>query len=316
MVQKIFFTLVFLIALMSCSNPISDEVQLLLDTQSTLGEGALWNYRTGELMWVDIKGEILNLYNPVSGANTEMFTGQMVGTVVPTESGKVLLALQEGIYSFDPKTGSKQKLLDPEVDKPTNRFNDGKCDPSGRFWAGTMSTVGEQQAGALYRFDPDTTIHLMIDNVGTSNGIVWSADQTKMYYIDTPTMKVMAYDYDDETGEISNPLVAVEIPEGMGYPDGMTIDAEGNLWVALWGGSAVTCWNPHTGELLRKIDVPAKNVTSCAFGDDDLGTLYITTARESTSEEELKKFPHAGGLFKIRPGVKGVQAFFFNDTIE
>jgi sugar lactone lactonase YvrE len=110
--------------------------------------------------------------------------------------------------------------------------------------------------------------------------------------------------------------VAVEIPEGMGYPDGMTIDVDGNLWVALWGGSAVSCWNPHTGELLRKIDVPAKNVTSCAFGDDDLETLYITTARESTSEEELKKFPHAGGLFKIRPGVKGVQAFFFNDTIE
>lgn len=316
MVQKIFFTLAFLIALMSCSTPKSDEVQLVLDTRSTLGEGALWNYRTGELMWVDIKGEILNFYNPASGTNTEMFTGQMAGTVVPAESGQVLVALQNGIYSFDPETGSKQKLVDPEADKPNNRFNDGKCDPSGRFWAGTMSTVGEQQAGALYRFDPDTSIHLMIDNVGTSNGIVWSADKTKMYYIDTPTLKVMAYDYNDETGGISNPKVAVEIPDGMGYPDGMTIDVDGNLWVALWGGAAVSCWNPQTGELLRKIEVPAKNVTSCAFGDDDLGTLYITTARESTSEEDLEKFPHAGGVFKIRPGVKGVQAFFFNDTIQ
>jgi len=173
--------------------------------------------------------------------------------------------------------------------------------------------VGAKQAGALYRFDPDTSIHKMVDGVGTSNGIVWSADKTKMYYIDTPTRQVMGYDYDNETGAISHPKVAVEIPEGAGYPDGMTIDEEDNLWVALWGGSAVVCFNPENGELVRKIEVPAKNVTSCAFGGNDLGTLYITTARESTSDEDLQKFPHAGGVFKIRPGVKGVKAFFFND---
>jgi sugar lactone lactonase YvrE len=316
MAKNIFFTLSFLLALTSCSTQQSDEVQLVLDTKSTLGEGALWNNRTGELMWVNIKGEILNFYNPQTGNNKEMFTGQMVGTVVPAESGIVLVALQNGIYSFDPETGSKTLLADPEADKPDNRFNDGKCDPSGRFWAGTMSTVGGGKVGALYRFDPDSSIHLVIDQVSISNGIVWSADKTKMYYIDTPTMKVMGYDYDDATGEISNPKVAVEIPRGIGAPDGMTIDADGNLWVALWGGSAVGCFNPETGELIRKIEVPAKNVTSCAFGDDDLGTLYITTARESTSEEDLEKYPHAGGVFKVRPGVYGVEAFFFKDTDE
>ncbi|WP_167619466.1 SMP-30/gluconolactonase/LRE family protein [Maribellus sediminis] len=313
MVQRIFFTLSVFIVLFSCSTQKSSEVQLVIDSKSTLGEGALWNYKSGELMWINIKGEILNFYNPATGNNKEMFTGQMIGTVVPKESGGVLVALQNGIYAFDPESGSKQLIVDPEADKPNNRFNDGKCDPSGRFWAGTMSTIGGGKVGALYRLDPDNSIHKMIDKVSISNGIVWSADKTKMYYVDTPTMKVMRYDYDDASGEISNPKVAVEIPAGIGAPDGMTIDADGNLWVALWGGSAVGCFNPESGELIRKIDVPAKNVTSCAFGDDDLGTLYITTARESTSDEELTKFPHAGGVFKVRPGVHGVKAFFFND---
>lgn len=311
--RSIMWAFSFLVFLTNCNTPKSSEVELVIDSKSELGEGSIWNYRTGELMWINIKGKILNFYDPVTGLNKEMFTGQMIGTVVPTESGKVLAALQNGIYSFDPETGSKKLIVDPEADIPDNRFNDGKCDPAGRFWAGTMSLVGKEEAGALYRLDPDSTIHKMIDNVGTSNGIVWSADKTKMYYIDTPTRKVMAYNYDDETGDISNPEVAVEIPDGMGYPDGMTIDENDNLWVALWGGSAVGNFNSKTGELIRKIEVPAKNVTSCAFGDDDLGTLYITTARESTSDEDLKRFPHAGSVFKTRPGEKGVKAFYFND---
>lgn len=311
--KNFIFILLVLTLFMRCSEQKPAEVELVLDTRSELGEGAIWNYKTSELMWVNIKGKILNFYHPRTETNREMFTGQMVGTVVPTESGNVLVALKNGIYYFDVNSGSKRQLANPETDIPNNRFNDGKCDPAGRLWAGTMSTVGEKQAGALYRFEPDTTIHKMVEDVSISNGIVWSNDKTKMYYIDTPTQQVMAYNYNNETGEISNPKVAVEVPKEIGHPDGMTIDTDGNLWVALWGGSAVGCWNPETGELIRKIEVPAKNVTSCAFGDDDLGTLYITTAREGTSDEELKKWPLAGGVFKIRPGVKGVKAFFFND---
>ena len=253
----------------------------------------------------------MNFYNPETEFNKEMLTGQMIGTVVPEESGKVLVALQNGIYQLDPLTGTKILIANPEENIPTNRFNDGKCDPAGRFWAGTMDIEIEPEKGALYRLDPDSTIHKMIDRVSISNGIVWSHDCTKMYYIDSPTQKVMRYDYNNETGEISNPKVAIEIPEETGLPDGMTIDVDGNLWVALYGGAAVGCWNPQTGELIRKIEVPAKNVTSCAFGDDDLGTLYITTARQETSDEELKKYPNAGGVFKTRPGVKGVNASFF-----
>jgi len=309
--KNIVLILFTVVLLASCSTEKKDEVELVLDTKSDLGEGAIWNYKTGELIWVDITGKILNFYTPKLKNNKEMLTGQMIGTVVPAESGKMMVALENGFYQLDPETGAKKLIANPEEDIPGNRFNDGKCDPAGRFWAGTMSTTGKRQAGALYRLDADGSVHKMIDNVGTSNGIVWSPDYTKMYYIDTPTRKVMAWDYNNVTGEISNPKPAVEVPEEMGYPDGMTIDADGNVWIALWSGSAVGCWNPETGELLRTIDVPAKNVTSVAFGDDDLGTLYITTARTGTSEEELEKFPLAGGVFKTRPGVKGVEAFFF-----
>lgn len=309
--KNIVLVLTAVIVLASCSTEKKDEVELVLDSKSALGEGAIWNYKTGELIWVNITDKILNFYDPKLKYNKEMLTGQMIGTVVPAESGKMMVALENGFYEFDPETGSKKRIANPEEGIDGNRFNDGKCDPAGRFWAGTMSTEGKSQAGALYRLDPDSSVHKMIENVSISNGIVWSLDATKMYYIDTPTQKVMSWDYNQETGEISNPKTAIEIPEEMGSPDGMTIDAEGNVWIALWGGSAVGCWNPETGELLRKIEVPAKNVTSCAFGDEDLGTLYITTARQGTSEEELEKFPHAGGLFKTRPGVKGVEAFFF-----
>jgi sugar lactone lactonase YvrE len=311
--KPILLILVASVLLVYCSTPKKNKTELVLDTQSDLGEGAIWNHKTGELMWVNITGKILNFYNPKLKYNKEMFTGQMIGTVVPSESGKAMIALENGFYQFDPETGSKHFIIDPEKEISGNRFNDGKCDPAGRFWAGTMSLEGKKKAGALYRLDPDRTVHKMIEGVTTSNGIVWSRDQTKMYYIDTPTREVMAWNYNNETGEISNPQTAIEVPEDMGFPDGMTIDSEGNVWIALWGGAAVGCWNPETGELLRTIDVPAKNVTSCAFGGDDLGTLYITTARQNTNEKELEKFPHAGGVFKIRPGVKGVEACFFKD---
>lgn len=307
----IFVMFLVTILLTGCSIN-KNKVELVLDTQSALGEGAIWNYRTGELLWVNITDNILNFYNPAKDFNKEILTGQMIGTVVPAESGKLIVALENGFYQLDPVTGAKKLIADPEENIPGNRFNDGKCDLEGRFWAGTMSLEGKRNAGALYRLDPDSTVHMMIDSVSTSNGIVWSLNHQKMYYIDTPTQKVMAWDYDSGTGSIKNPQTAIDIPEDMGSPDGMTIDAEGNVWIALWNGSAVGCWNPETGELLRTLDVPAKNVTSCAFGDDDLGTLYITTARVGTTDEDLQKFPHAGGLFKSRPGVKGVEAFFFN----
>ncbi|MNL47740.1 L-arabinolactonase [compost metagenome] len=144
--------------------------------------------------------------------------------------------------------------------------------------------------------------------VTTSNGIAWSSDKKTMYYIDTLTQKVVAYIYDDKTGQISAPYEAITVPDSMGKPDGCTMDAEDMIWIALWGGQSVSRWNPQTGELLCKIEVPAKNVTSCAFGGQSLDTLYITTARTSTTEEDLVRYPYSGGVFAVTPGVKGIKA--------
>ena len=313
MTIRIYMGFLILILCFPACLPDAGKVEPVPGTRSQLGEGAVWNHRTGQLYWVDITGKLLNIYTPRLDITRELYTGQLIGTVVPAESGRVLVALEHGIYFLDPDTGTKQLILYPEGEPEGNRFNDGKCDPAGRFWVGTMSVNGIPGRGSLYRLDPDSLIRRMVDNVSISNGIAWSPDRSRMYYIDTPTQKVTGYEYDNITGEIRNGKTVIEIPDEMGHPDGMTIDNEGNLWICLWGGAAVGCWNPDTGKLLRKIDIPARNVTSCAFGDADLGTLYITTASIDTTPEELEKFPDAGALFKIRPGVTGVTACFFAD---
>jgi len=312
--QKHLILILLLCLLAGCSDH-RPETELVLNTQSSLGEGAIWNHKTEKLYWVDITGKIFHIFHPETGIHKEFLTGQMIGTIVPTDSGAAVAALKNGIYLIDIQTGSKKLLADPEPDLSGNRFNDGKCDPAGRLWAGTMSLTGKSGKGALYRIDGKGTAIKMIDRVSVSNGIVWSNDHTRMYYIDTPTQKVVRYDYDPSTGEIRNPQVVVEIPVESGSPDGMTIDNKGNLWIALWGGYAVTCWNPETGKLIQKIDVPAKNVSSCAFGGPDLKTLYITTARQDLSKQELDQYPLSGGLFKVRPGATGIPASFFKENI-
>ncbi|SMC51791.1 SMP-30/gluconolactonase/LRE family protein [Pedobacter nyackensis] len=286
------------------------KASLLLDTRSVLGEGAIWNDVDQKLYWVDIDPGLLHWFDPLTVHNETAVFNQKISTVVPTQHGNLLVALKDGIYSY--KKASNQLDLvvsNPENDSSGNRFNDGKCDPSGRLWVGTM---GDEQSAHLYRVDPDQSIHTMKTQVSTSNGLVWSPDKKKMYYIDTSTHKVVAYDYDDQSGQISNPADAIIIPDDMGKPDGSTIDSEGMIWIALWGGYAVTRWNPKTGALLCKVKVASKNVTSCAFGGKNLDTLYITTARTKTSEEELKLYPNSGGLFMIKPGVTGVKTNHFS----
>ncbi len=295
-------------------NSQSDTAMVVLDIRAELGEGAIWNQRENRLWWVDIEQGILHIFNPDDGTDKEYSLGRRIGTVVPTESGIALVALEDGLNFFDPETGELTFIADPEADLPAMRYNDGKCDPAGRLWVGSMGMEFPNRFKAsLYRLDNDLTVNKMLDSITVSNGICWSRDKTKMYYIDTPTMKVRVFDYDDRTGDISNGCTAVEIPEGMGGPDGMTIDSEGDLWVCLWGGACVGCFDPETGELLHKINVPAKNVTSCAFGGKDLGTLYITSASISMSPEDSVKYPLAGRLFAVKPDVKGVPAFFFKD---
>lgn len=281
------------------------EANLVLDSKVFLGEGPLWDAEKKSLWWINIFEGELFCFHPESGENTQYKMGQQIGTVVLQESGGVAVALENGFYSFDPESSELTAIADPESDKPGNRFNDGKCDPAGRFWAGTMEKVEEQATGALYCLEGSGACECKETGIFISNGIVWTADQKTMYYIDSPTRKVDAYDYDVDSGQITNRRTAFEIPEGMGYPDGMSIDADNNLWIAMWAGWGVVKFDPKNGEVLEKIELPVANVTACAFAGDDLNELYITTARKGNSEEELAKQPHAGSLFHAKVDVIG-----------
>ena len=288
-----------------------EPVELILDAKAILGEGAAWDAGRKRLYWVDISGEKVHIYNPANGSDRAISVGQPVGTLAPRQKGGLVLAMEKGLYFLDEESGELEFISDPESDLAGNRFNDGKCDPAGRFWGGTMSTIGQKKAGSLYRMDQDLSVHKLVEGITTSNGLIWSLDRRTMYYIDTPTMEVSALDYNNESGAISNRRVAVRVPEGQGNPDGMTIDAEGMLWVAMWQGWQVNRYNPQTGEKLMSIPVPVERVTSVAFGGDNLDELYITTARLQLEGAALEDQPHAGGLFKARPGVRGVEGFSF-----
>lgn len=284
--------------------------ELLLDTKSILGEGPLWDLEDQCLWWINIEAGQVHRFDPASGKNDTYEIGQRVGTVVRRQSGGLVLALVDGLATYDPESRKLDILCDPEADKPNNRFNDGKCDPQGRFWAGTLNFTDEDQPdGALYCLHTDGTIVKHFDGVRVSNGIVWTSDSQTMYYIDSPTRCIDAFDFNAATGEISNRRTAVKFTEAQGYPDGMTIDSEDMIWVAQWAGWGVSRFNPQTGELLEKIDVPSAQVTACAFGGPELEDLYITTARRGIEGEALDKQPHAGGLFVARPGVKGVPSY-------
>jgi len=279
--------------------------------KAELGEGAIWNHQTQEFYWVDIEGKKLHIYNPQTKENKSFLTPSRIGTVVPSGKESAIIALEDGMYSINTLTGDIKLFTKVESDQPDNRFNDGKCDPAGRLWVGSMHLEQINGRANLFRIDHDGTATKMLDSITISNGIVWTKDQKTMYDIDTPTGLIRAYDYDVTTGNITNERVAVEVPESLGYPDGMTIDAHDMLWVGLWNGNAVANFNPQTGKLIRKIEVPAHNVTACAFGGKDLDILYITTASVDMTPEELIKYPDAGSVFMAKPGVKGEKTWFF-----
>ncbi len=289
-------------------------VQLILDKKADLGEGSIWHPEEKVLYWVDINKPSVYRYDPATGREREYPATAKCSTLAPCRQGGLLVAQQNGIHHLETGTGMFKRLTDPLTD-PDIRYNDGKCDPGGRFWVGTIDMHGRPERAALYRFDQDGSLHEMLRPVTNSNGIVWTADKRTMYYIDTPTHHVFAFDYDNATGNISNRRIAVTVPNEMGSPDGMTIDASGSLWVALWGGGAVTCWDPVKGKLLQKITVPAPNISSCAFGGEKFDTLYITSAREHMTPQQIAEHPQSGSLFAVKPGVIGVPALFYEGAV-
>ena len=201
-------------------------------------------------------------------------------------------------------------ISNPEPHLPGNRFNDGKCDPAGRFWAGTMSHTDEPEKGSLYLLDKDLSVTQKIENVSISNGLAWSPDQNTFYYIDTPTKKVAAFHFDKTNGNIENKRYVIQFSNNEGTPDGMTIDSEGMLWIAHWDGWQISRWNPATGEKIKTILLPVSRVTSCCFGGKNLDDLYITSASTGLSDDQLRKEPLAGSLFVIKnTGFHGLTAF-------
>jgi sugar lactone lactonase YvrE len=285
--------------------------QLTLDARAELGEGPAWEARTGSLYWVDIHAGNLHIFSPQEGMDRLIDIGEFLGCVAPRDSGGLVLGLRSGFATLDLSTENLTRLVNPEPHMPEHRFNDGKCDPAGRFLAGTINDTETKASGSLYSLAPDRTLKTLVTRIRTSNGLTWSPDYRTFYYIDTPTRKVMAYDYDLGTGEIANPRLAVTVPSKMGWPDGMTSDTEGMLWVAMWGGAKLTRWNPVTGQLVAEIPFPALNVSSCCFGGQDLTDIYVTTAREWMSAEQLAEYPLSGGLFRIKTNIQGMPTFAF-----
>lgn len=293
-------------------NNASVLLTLVCDARAELGEGPVWESKSERIYWVDILNNRLYMHDPKQPDSRHSFeVGPYVSSVVPRHSGGLALTLQDGFHAYNPATTELTLLAEVEADKPNNRFNDGKCDPLGRYLAGTMSLNGQPAQGTLYSLGIDHAVNPLVGDVGISNGLAWSADGGTLYFIDTSTQQVVAYDYDLESGAVSNRRIAVQVPEDQGSPDGMTIDSEGMLWIAHWGGWQVARWNPHTGEKLLSIPVPASQVTSCTFGGPGLDQLFITSARVGLGADELAEQPNAGGLFRADVGVAGLPVMAF-----
>lgn len=287
--------------------------KVVVDEQNVLGEGTLWDAQGQKLWWVDIVGKRLFWYEPASGEHRSFDVPDPIGTVVIGSDSLPVVAQGCDVATFDPTDGALALLAKVEPTRPNYRLNDGKCDPWGRLWVGSIAEQGPEGSAGLYCVDArsaltEPTLTPLLSDVTISNGLVWANGGALFYYVDTPTQKVEAFDCDLATLSLRNRRVVFEFPLSMGSPDGMTMDAEGQLWVALFGGSAVARLDPVRGELTGWVEVAAKNVTSCAFGGPNLDTLYVSTARLATSPEELAGLPHAGALFSVEPGVRGCES--------
>lgn len=284
------------------------EPEVAVHAHPQHGEGPVWV--DGLLYWVDITGELVHRFDPVTGEDTATAVGQAVGALVPRSRGGVVLAVRDGFAELADPDDEPRMLVPVEANRPGNRMNDGKCDSQGRFWASTMAFDASAESGSLYCLTPNLEVRKVLDRLTIGNGLAWSADDRTFYFIDSMTHGVDAYGFDAASGELGQRRRVVDIPSSDGIPDGMTIDAEGYLWVALFNGWAVRRYSP-TGKLDREIRLPVSNVTCPTFGGDDLGDLYITTTPEGLSDDERIDQPLAGAVFRVRPGVLGVPANAF-----
>ncbi len=278
-------------------------VRCVWDAHAVLGEGPFWDERAGALYWVDIKKPAVMRFVPATGETRTWPMPVEVGAIAPRARDGMVAALRTGFAFWDPETGRIDPIVNPEAERQGNRFNDGKCDEAGRFWAGTMDDSIKDATGWLYRLDADGTVERSDGGYVVTNGPAFAPDGACAYHTDTMGRTVYRFDI-DAAGRLENKRVFVRFGEADGYPDGMTVDASGYVWICHWGGGRVSRFSP-AGVLDRAIAIPATQVTSCAFGGPDLKTLYVTTASIGLHAAELERQPLAGGLFEIETEFAG-----------
>lgn len=285
------------------------EIKNVIDAKARLGEGPCYDRDHNLLYWVDIEGMRLHCYDLATKSDSYVEFTERIGCAVLVSDGNLLLGLQKRLVIYDPKSKAVETILLIEDGHDMTRINDGKCDPYGNFWFGTMDMnttdpIGSlyclQSIGGAYRLTKMDGIHPTI-----SNGLAWKSDHTAFYYIDTPTECVRKFKIEPGEIQLGKSEIIISFADQSGVPDGMTIDAEDMLWIAHWGGGRVTRWNPSTGQCIETLLIPASQVTSCCFAGTELDELYITTAREGLSDDILVKEPYAGGIFMVKTSVRG-----------
>lgn len=283
------------------------NIECVADTRSRVGEGAVWDDHAGCLWWVDIPAGVIYRFTPSTGRNEAFDIGTPVGCLAVREGGGLVLAAKDGFWTFDPATGQREAITDPEADKPDNRFNDGATDPAGRFWAGSMKDGGTPEAaGAFWRLDPDGQVTHWRGGFYTTNGLAFSHDGRRIWWSDShPTVrKIWTAPYDLTTGQPGDAEVFVDTAPMAGRPDGATVDADGCYWQAGIDGWCLYRWSPE-GDLLQTVDMPVEKPSKPMFGGPDLSTLYVTSLGVGLTDPQRQ--PHAGSLFAITDlGIRGL----------
>ncbi|MCK0158255.1 SMP-30/gluconolactonase/LRE family protein [Cellulophaga sp. F20128] len=279
---------------------------LWLKTKANLGEGPVYFNDSEELVWLDINNGYVHVSDSISKENKIIYEGEKSSCIISISNEELLVADIDKLIRLNRSTGAITLFLKVDYKSTNIRFNDGKVDPYGNLWIGTMEMNGLLQKGNLYCVEPNKKISIKLKGVSISNGLAWSIDKKTMYFIDTAIRSIYAFDFDNKS-KISNQRILVTIPKQFGSPDGMTIDNKGNLWVAMWGGACVLCINPESGLILEKVEVDAPLVTSCVFGGQNMDILFITTAREGLKTKELEKYPYSGSIFSFRTNVNGLK---------
>jgi D-xylono/L-arabinono-1,4-lactonase len=278
-------------------------MELIADYQCKVGEGPLWHPLEKRLYWTDIETGRMFRYDPASGKHEQFYSGEVVGGFTIQEDGALLLFMARGAIALW-RDGKLRYVIKEIPEERKSRFNDVIADPAGRVFCGTMST--KERAGRLYRLDTDGSLTVVVEGIGVSNGMGFTLNSRHMYYTDSSALKIYLFDYEAQTGTLYNQRVFVETPAGEGVPDGMTVDAQGFVWSARWDGSALYRYTPK-GMEERRIQFPAKKVSSVIFAGDDLKDMYVTTAG---GENKAKEGAGAGALFRLNLGIAGRPEFF------